>query len=38
MDVPVAFPAKGDEILFGIAAELTSGRDVVNFKVARREA
>jgi hypothetical protein len=32
VDLPVAFPTEGDEILFRIIAELTSGRDVVNFK------
>jgi hypothetical protein len=32
MDLPVAFPTEGDEVLFSVMAELTPGRDVVNFE------
>jgi hypothetical protein len=32
MDLPVASPAKSDEILFRVMAEMASRRDVVNFE------
>jgi hypothetical protein len=32
MDLPVAFPAEGDEILFPVVAELTPTPDVVNLE------
>jgi hypothetical protein len=31
MNLSVAIPAECDEVLFDVVAELTSGRDVVNF-------
>jgi hypothetical protein len=32
MNVPVAFPTEGKEILFGIGPQLTSLSDVVDFQ------
>ena len=32
MDLAVAFPTQGDEILFGVMAQPTSGHDVVHFE------
>ena len=32
MDLPVAFPTQGDEILFSVMAQPTSGHDVVHFE------
>jgi hypothetical protein len=33
MELPVTFPAEGDEILFGIMTELTPPRYVMNFEL-----
>jgi hypothetical protein len=32
MDLPVAFPTEGDEVLLGIVPQLTSRSDVVDFQ------
>jgi hypothetical protein len=32
MDLSVAFPTQGDQIVFGIMAQLASAHNVVNFQ------